>query len=121
MAKILVVEDDRDIRDLLSIRLKGAGHVPVFAPDAITTMTVARKEQPDLIVLDLGLPGGDGYLVMERLHTMPALASLPVIVISARDAKANRDRALEAGAISFLEKPLDMERLLLTITESLGR
>ena len=72
-AKILIVDDDQDIRRLLGHRLKSEGYVPVFAGDAISAVNLARKEAPDLILLDLGLPAGDGRLVMERLRAMPAL------------------------------------------------
>jgi CheY-like chemotaxis protein len=76
MAKILIVDDDQDIRRLLGIRLKANGHKPVFARDAISAVNQARNEQPDLIFLDLMMPNGDGYLVMERLKAMPALEGI---------------------------------------------
>lgn len=72
-AKILIVDDDQDIRPLLGHRLKSEGYEPVFAGDAITAVNTARKEAPDLILLDLGLPAGDGRIVIERLKAMPAL------------------------------------------------
>jgi DNA-binding response OmpR family regulator len=120
VAKILIVEDDQDISRLLGIRLKQDGHKAAFAADAVTAMTVARKEQPDLILLDLGLPGGDGHIVMDRLRAMPALAMVPVIVISAREAAGNEERVLAAGARAFLSKPLDTARLLQEIDAALS-
>ena len=87
----------------------------LFAADAISALSVAVKERPDLIILDIGLPAGDGYVVMERLQNYPALACIPVIVLSARDAANNKQRALEAGAYEFFQKPADMGRLLKSI------
>ena len=65
----------------------------------------ARKHMPDLIILDLGLPAGDGFSVMERLKVNDSLSLIPVIVLSARDLHANMDRALKSGAKAFLQKP----------------
>jgi DNA-binding response OmpR family regulator len=90
--KILVVDDDPDVRRGMHVRLKANHYDPFFAVDAISSIAEARKHEPDLIILDLGLPAGDGYVVMERLRTIPALALIPVIVVSARDVRANRER-----------------------------
>jgi two-component system KDP operon response regulator KdpE len=110
--KILIVDDDTDIRRGLNVYLQANGYEVVFAADAISAMSVAMKERPDLIILDIGLPAGDGYMVMERLQNYPALACTPVIVLSARDAANNKQRALDAGAYAFLQKPADPGQLL---------
>ncbi|MEJ0006969.1 MAG: response regulator [Steroidobacteraceae bacterium] len=68
--KILIVDDDPDVRQAMHIRLKAHSYDTCFAFDAISSLTEARKQQPDLIILDLGLPGGDGYVVMERLSAI---------------------------------------------------
>jgi len=91
-----------------------------FAVDAFSSVTEARKHEPDLILLDLGLPAGDGFLVMERLKAVPALAMIPVDVVSGRSGAANRERALKAGAKAFLEKPVDNAELLAVIRQALG-
>ena len=83
-------------------------------------LTVAQKENPDLVLLDLGLPAGDGFVVLDRLKKAPALSTIPVIVLSARDPVANRDRALQAGARAYFHKPADMRELLETIREQLN-
>ena len=75
----------------------------------------ARKHKPDLIILDIGLPAGDGFSVMERLKANDSLSLIPVIVLSARDRNANMDRVLKAGARTFLQKPVANERLLAVI------
>ena len=83
-------------------------------------MVEARKHEPDLIILDLGLPGGDGFVVMERLKLIPSLAVIPIIVVSARDVRTNQERALKAGAKAFLQKPVDNAELLAVIRQALG-
>ncbi|MGO9642995.1 MAG: response regulator [Candidatus Acidiferrales bacterium] len=118
--KILIVDDDRDVRLGYHIRLKANHYDTFFAADALSSIAEARKHQPDLIILDLGLPGGDGFVVMDRLKTNVYLAVIPVIVVSARDRHANKDRALQAGAKAFLQKPVDNDELLAIIRQVLG-
>jgi DNA-binding response OmpR family regulator len=120
MAKILIVEDDADIRTLLATRLKIAGYEPAFATDTPTALGIARKEQPDLILLDLGLPGGNGLVVLERLRSIAPLATIPVIVVSARDPYTHEARLLAAGARAFIRKPIDTDELLAAIRDALG-
>jgi DNA-binding response OmpR family regulator len=118
--KILIIEDDADVRLGYHIRLKANNYDTFFASDALASVSEARKHQPDLIILDLGLPGGDGFVVMDRLKTNPHLAVIPIIVVSARDPYANRERALKAGAKAFLQKPVDNGELLAVIRQALG-
>ena len=117
--KILVIDDDLDIRRGLNARLRANGYETHFAQDCIGAISAARKEKPDLIVLDIGLPGGDGFLVLERLKNNTNLATIPVVVLSARDADRNEQRALDGGAVAFLQKPADNEELLGTIGRSI--
>ncbi|MGD0989849.1 MAG: response regulator, partial [Candidatus Sulfotelmatobacter sp.] len=72
------------------------------------------------IILDLGLPVGDGFVVLDRLQTIDALSSIPVIVLSARDPQANEERALKAGAAAFFQKPADNDELMNVIRVSLS-
>jgi DNA-binding response OmpR family regulator len=118
--KILIIEDDPDVRLGYHVRLKANNYDTFFAADALASMTEARKHQPDLIILDLGLPAGDGFVVMERLKVNTHLAMIPIIVVSARDPHANRERALKAGAKAFLQKPVDNNELLAVIRQCLG-
>ena len=118
--KILIVDDDQDIRQLLGHRLKAQGFEAVFAGDAISAVNQARKEQPDLILLDLSLAAGDGYIVMDRLKAMPALEGIPVIVVSARDPQTEEERFAQSGADAFFRKPFDYDQLLTAISRALG-
>jgi DNA-binding response OmpR family regulator len=117
---ILIVDDDPDVRLGLHVRLKAHHYNVIFAADGMASIAEARKHMPDLIILDLGLPAGDGFSVMERLKANDSLSLIPVIVVSARDLKANMDRALKAGAKAFLQKPVDNAQLLSVIRKVLG-
>ncbi len=118
--KILIIDDDPDLRAALNIRLRANGYETSFAGDAMVAVAEARKFRPDLILLDLGLPGGDGFVVMQRLSAIPALAVIPVIVLSARDKESNENRAAMAGAVAYLQKPYDDQTLLVEIKSALG-
>jgi two-component system KDP operon response regulator KdpE len=118
--KILIVDDDPDVRQAMHIRLKANSYDTCFASDALNSLAEARKQLPDLIILDLGLPGGDGYVVMERLKRHPALSVIPIIVVSARDARGNHDRVIAAGAQVYLQKPVSNAELLAIIRQTLG-
>jgi DNA-binding response OmpR family regulator len=118
--KILVIDDDQDLALGLKVRLRANNYATVFATDAISAISQAVKENPDLILLDLGLPAGDGFVVMERLDNIESVSSVPVIVMSARDPQGHRDRALEAGAKAYFQKPVDNDELLATIRKVLG-
>jgi two-component system KDP operon response regulator KdpE len=103
----------------MQLRLEYSGYDTCFAADALSGAAAAGKEEPDLIVLDLGLPQGDGFLFIERLKTHPALGAIPIIVVSARDARANRERAIKAGATAYLQKPVDNAEFLAVIRKAL--
>jgi DNA-binding response OmpR family regulator len=117
---ILIVDDDPDVRLGLHVRLKANHYDVIFAADGMASIAQARKHLPDLIILDLGLPAGDGFSVLERLKANDSLSLIPVIVVSARDLNANMDRALKAGAKAFLQKPVDNAQLLSVIRKTLG-
>src|ERR1700723_2867125 len=118
--KILVVEDDPDVRQGMHLRLEANDYEVSFAADVVSSVIAARKLEPDLIILDLGLPAGDGFLVIERLKLVPALALIPIIVVSGRAGLPNQKRALEAGVKAFLQKPVDNAELLAVIRQTLG-
>jgi DNA-binding response OmpR family regulator len=113
--KILVVDDDPDVRLGLQLRLSANHYDVICAADGVVSLAEARKHLPDLVILDLGLPAGDGFSVLERLKANEKLSSIPVIVLSGRDRVGNRDRAIKAGATTFLQKPAGNEQLLAVI------
>lgn len=120
MNKILIVEDDADVRLGYRVLLKAHGYATCFAGDAMSAISTARNEKPDLIILDLGLPAGDGYLVLERFRANMQLVDIPVIVVSARDQHGHKDRALAAGAKAYLQKPWTDDVLLQLISKFVG-
>ena len=113
--KILVVDDDPDVRLGLQLRLAANHYDVIFAADGVASIAEARKHMPDLMILDLGLPAGDGFSVLERLKVNESLSAIPVIVLSGRDRVGNWDRALKAGAKTFLQKPVANDKLLAVI------
>ena len=118
--KILVVDDDPDLVRALRLRLRANNYEVTTASDGYTAIAAAQKERPALIILDLGLPVGDGFVVLDRLQNSDALSGVPVIVLSARDPQSNEERALKAGAAAFFQKPADNDELLNVIRVSLG-
>jgi DNA-binding response OmpR family regulator len=118
--KILIVDDDPDVRQGMHMRLTANHYDTVLAADALSGMAEALRQKPDLIILDLGLPARDGFVVMEKLKTLPSLAVIPIIVVSARDIRENQELAIKAGARAFLQKPVDNAELLAVIRQALG-
>jgi len=118
--KILIVEDDPDVRKSMNVRLKASSYDVFVASDVITGVIMARKHEPDLIILDLGLPGGDGFDVIQRLKIVPTLALIPIIIVSGRTGLPNQEQALDAGVKAFLQKPVENAELLAVIRKALG-
>ena len=116
--KILIVDDDQDLLVGLGIRLRAAGYRIAVAPDAGAASRAVADLQPDLILLDLGLPGGDGLSVLRCLKASSLTDSIPVIVITARDT-AEESKVMEAGAFAFFQKPVDNAELLAAIAMGL--
>ena len=119
--KILIVEDDADVRLGYQVLLRAKGYDTVFAADSVSAVSEARKHRPDLIILDLGLPAGDGFIVLERFRVNTFLSMIPVIVVSARDSHGNKERALKEGARAYLQKPWNDNELLAIISQLLGQ
>lgn len=117
--KILIVDDDPDLRQALKLRLRANHYDTVHAVDGYSAIALAYKEHPNLIILDLGLPAGDGFVVLDRLQKDDKLSAIPVVVLTARDAPAHEQRCLHAGAAAFFQKPVDNAELLGVIRATL--
>ena len=112
MPKILIVDDDPDLCQALKLRLRANHYDTVHAADGYSAIALAYKEHPNLIILDLGLPAGNGFVVLARLQDDDKLSRIPVIVLTARDPQGNEQRALQSGACAFFQKPADNAQLL---------
>jgi len=118
-SKIMIVDDDPDLRQALRLRLRANHYDTVNAVDGYSAIALAYKEHPDMIILDLGLPAGDGFVVLDRLQRDDKLSTIPVIVLTARDPQSSEQRALQAGAAAFFQKPADNAELLQVIRATL--
>ncbi len=121
MQRILIVEDERDIADLIGFNLQRAGYEVIKAHDGIEGTEVAMRERPDLILLDLMLPGRDGYAVFRELRRDPRTVNTPVIMLTARAQTEDRIQGLEAGADDYLTKPFSPKELMLRVQAILKR
>jgi len=106
MARILVVEDNPANMKLTTLLLHSAGHSVLSAVDAESGLRLARGEQPDLILMDIQLPGMDGLTATTILKQDPATASIPVVALSALAMKADVERSQTAGCDAYIAKPL---------------
>lgn len=111
MKKILIVEDDQNIAKALAIRLKNAGYEVSVASDAVTGVETAIKTIPDLVLLDISLPAGNGFTVAERVQALLPVAT-PLIFLTASKQPGLREKAKELGAAAFFHKPYEAEDLL---------
>jgi len=119
--RVLIVDDEPDIVRALKVRLEAAGLTVLTAGDAVLGTAVAIRERPDVIILDIGLPGGDGHLVFERLRGNPATTNIPVVFLTARAGKDDAKRAQDAGAAGYFTKPYRAEDLLQRLHQITGR
>jgi CheY-like chemotaxis protein len=110
--KILYVEDNEDNVYVLRNRLQRAGFTVTIATDGMQGMAAALSEQPELVIMDLGLPVLDGWEATRRLKADPATRHIPVIALSAHAMTGDREKALAAGCDDFDTKPVDITRLL---------
>jgi DNA-binding response OmpR family regulator len=114
--RILIVEDDQRIALALSLRLKSAGYDVASAEDALNGVNTALRFQPDLVLLDISMPAGDGFTVAERLKKLLPRAT-PVIFLTASKQPGFRQRAAELGAVGYFEKPYEAESLLAAVQQ----
>ncbi len=112
MPKILIVDDDVIITDLMKMLVSMEGHQPTAVNDSTQAMEAVDTIQPDLITLDLMMPGLTGFELCELLHNDPRFTNIPIVIVSARDDPESKQRALQAGARDYITKPFGMEDFL---------
>src|SRR3954467_12884684 len=121
MKRILIIEDDENGALALGIRLKAHGYATWTACDAIKGLSMALRHRPDLILLDIAIPGGDGFQVADKLKARPETREIPVIFLTASKDPELRRKALDLGMAGLLEKPYRTEELLLMLNYAFDR
>ena len=112
MAKILLVDDDEMCRDMLSRRLIRRGFEVTFAVDGKQAIGAARREKPDIILMDMSLPVMDGWEATKCIKTADATRGVSVIGLSARTLSGDREKAIAAGCDDYDLKPIELDRLI---------
>jgi two-component system cell cycle response regulator DivK len=120
-ARILIVEDDADNRRIVVKVLTGEGHRTLEAADGRTAIEVARRERPDLIIMDLAMPGMDGWEASRRLKGNPETADIPIIALTAFAMRGDEERAREAGCDGYLSKPCRPQTMREVVRDFLAR
>ncbi|GIX49354.1 MAG: response regulator [Candidatus Tectimicrobiota bacterium] len=121
MTKLLLVEDNEPSRDMLARRLARRGYQVVSAADGVQGVQLAQTEAPDLILMDMSLPGLDGWEAVRQLRAAPATRAIPIIALTAHAMAGDREKALAAGCDDYDSKPVDFARLLAKIEALLAR
>jgi CheY-like chemotaxis protein len=109
--RVLVAEDAQDVRNLIAAHLKRSGHQVLLAKDGGEAFELALEEQPDLAIVDIMMPGLNGYELTEKLRQVPQTRDLPIIVLTARAGGADKAHAYRVGADAFIQKPFGLQRL----------
>jgi two-component system alkaline phosphatase synthesis response regulator PhoP len=115
--KILIIDDEPDFVDMIQMRLEANGYTIVSAEDGIQGVDVAIEEAPDLILLDVMMPGWDGYETLKQLRRKPEVAKTPVIMLTAKGESRSIFKAQEMGSTDYLIKPCDSTELLETVAK----
>ena len=120
--KILLIDDNQDIRDLMRLMLEKAGHLVFEAEDGSKGLTKAREIKPDLILLDVMMPGLSGFQVLEQLRQEKdsQLREVPTLMITAKSQSEDIDRALELGATGYIVKPFRQVKFIEKVNSLLG-
>jgi DNA-binding response OmpR family regulator len=118
--RILIVEDDPAIRMLVTAVLEAEGHEISEAADGLAALPAAQAERPDVVLLDIGLPGLDGFGVLAQLKEDPELRDVPVIMVTAWGAPELVEKARELGAHDYVQKPFDVTDLRDRVAAALG-
>ncbi|HOX24904.1 MAG TPA: response regulator [Candidatus Krumholzibacteria bacterium] len=120
MRKILVCDDDANIRNIMEFSLEAEGFLVVSAADGDEARRLAASEQPDLVILDIMMPGSDGLAVCRELKQQARTKHLPVLLLTARAGKKDREAGLAAGADDYITKPFSPQRLVDKVHGILG-
>jgi len=120
MPTVLIIEDDPNVRKFISVNLSRRGYQIISAADAENGLAQAHAGRPDLILLDLKLPGADGWATLETLRSDPELASILVVIITASAVEEEERRARQLGAVNYLVKPLSAQDLVAAVRAALG-
>jgi CheY-like chemotaxis protein len=120
MKTVLLIDDDSVFLLTIGVRLKSMGYTVHAAKDAINAISAVRKNNPDVIVLDVSLPAGDGFMVAERLQKLISAAATPIIFVTASEKPGLRERAMQLGAVAFLQKPFAATTLADAIESALS-
>jgi two-component system cell cycle response regulator DivK len=121
MAKVLIIEDNPTNMTLAVFLLQSAGHTVLSATDAESGLTLARAEQPDLILMDIQLPGMDGLQATGLLKQAAATRAIPVIALTALAMKGDEERIRAAGCDGYIAKPMRYQEFLATVAEHVAR
>ncbi len=121
MSRVLVVEDDPDISRALTIRLEAAGYDVAHAYDAVLAMDAARKFDPQLVILDVMMPGGSGLDIAQRMQEVDETREIPFLFLTASRDPRLRASAEAMGAAGFFEKPFESAEILSTIGQVIQR
>jgi DNA-binding response OmpR family regulator len=121
MAKILIAEDERDIRDLITFTLKFAGHDVIATSNGEEAFMTAQEDTPDLIMMDVRMPRMTGYEACRKMKEIDALKLVPVIFLSAKGQEAEVQAGLEAGAVEYILKPFAPDQLTARVSAILEK
>ena len=121
MAKILVAEDEKQIADMIAFKLTNSGHQVIRAEDGEQALTLARRDLPDLIMLDAMMPGLGGFEVLRQLKADSALRSVPVIMVTAKGHERDVLSGLRGGAVDYVVKPFSLKELAARVELALGK
>ena len=119
MKRILVIEDTEDNRQIVGDLLSSAGYETIEAVDGLEGVATAEREQPDLILMDIQLPGIDGYEATRRIRRIPALATVPIIAVTSYALSGDEAKTREAGCDGYVAKPYSPRQLLAKVREFL--
>lgn len=121
MARIIYAEDDELVGELVQATLIDAGHAVGVVGNGRDALEVVQQRRPDLLILDISMPGMTGTQVLDQIRLDPQLYDLPVLMLTARRSQTEEDIALKAGATEYLRKPFDPDRLVVTVSALLAK